>query len=85
MNDLIRREDALEAIIDERTHTILQAWINVKKTVPSVDAIEVVRCEECKYKPICNHSVQHTTHDAYSVTIGSKTVEWCSYGEREGE
>ena len=43
---------------------------------------ELVRCKECKYEPICNHSVQHTTHDAYSVTIGSKTVEWCSYGER---
>lgn len=45
-------------------------------------AIDIVRCKECKYEPICNHSVQHTTHDAYSVTIGSKTVEWCSYGER---
>lgn len=51
-------------------------------TAPSID---IVFCEECKYEPICNHSVQHTTHDAYSVTIGSKTVEWCSYGEREGE
>ena len=43
---------------------------------------DLVRCEECRYKPICNHSVQHTTHDAHSVTIASKTVEWCSYGER---
>ena len=42
----------------------------------------LVTCEECKYEPICSHSVQHTTRDAHSVTIGHKTVEWCSYGER---
>lgn len=47
------------------------------------NGIDIVRCKECKYESICNHSVQHITHDAYSVTIGSKTVEWCSYGERE--
>ena len=51
-------------------------------TAPHID---IVRCKECKYEPICNHSVQHTTHDAHSITIGSKTVEWCSFGEREGE
>lgn len=47
--------------------------------------INIVRCKECKYEPICNHSVQHTTHEPTSVTIGYKLVEWCSYGEREGE
>lgn len=44
---------------------------------------ELVRCKECKYEPICTHSVQHTTHEPTSVTIGYKTVEWCSYGERK--
>ena len=47
--------------------------------------IDIVFCKECKYEPICSHSVQHTTHEPTSVTIGYKTVEWCSYGEREGE
>ena len=57
----------------------------LKHKMTDAPSIDIVRCKECKYEPICNHSVQHTTHDAYSVTIGSKTVEWCSYGEREGE
>lgn len=47
--------------------------------IPSID---IVRCAECKYEPICMRSVQHTTHEPTSVTIGYKSVEWCSYGER---
>ena len=51
-------------------------------TAPHID---IVRCKECKYEPICSHSVQHTTHEPTSVTIGYKSVDYCSYGEREGE
>ena len=47
--------------------------------------VDIVRCKECKYEPICGHSVQHTTHEPTSVTIGYKSVEWCSYGERKTE
>lgn len=53
--------------------------------VSEAPSIDIVRCVECKYEPICIHSVQHTTHEPTSVTIGYKSVEWCSYGEREGE
>lgn len=56
--------------------------IGAIKEQPSID---IVRCKECKYEPICSHSVQHTTRDAHSVTIGYKSVDFCSYGEREGE
>ena len=48
-------------------------------------SIDICFCKECKYKPICSHSVQHTTHEPTSVTIGYKSVEWCSYGCREEE
>lgn len=44
--------------------------------------IEIVKCKECKHEPICNHSVQHTTHEPTSVTIEYKSVDFCSYGER---
>ena len=73
--------------IDESAED-MGAYMAVGECLKAIDeqpSIDIVRCKECKYEPICNHSVQHTTHDAYSVTIGSKTVEWCSYGEREGE
>lgn len=45
----------------------------------------IVFCEECKYESICSHSVQHTTHEPASVTIGYKSVNFCSYGERRSE
>ena len=48
----------------------------------AVSYIDIVRCAECKYEPICSHSVQHTTHEPTSVTIGYKSVDFCSYGER---
>ena len=44
--------------------------------------LDIVWCEECKHKLICSHSVQHTTHEPTSVTIGYKSVDYCSYGER---
>ena len=53
---------------------------SVARHTPSID---IVWCEECKYELICSHSVQHTTHEPTSVTIGYKSVNYCSYGERK--
>ena len=36
MDDLIKREDALKAILDDSTDTVMKAWFNVKN-VPSVE------------------------------------------------
>ena len=48
-------------------------------------SIDIVFCKECRHKQQCRKAVEHITHDLTSVTIGYKSVEWCSYGEREGE
>ena len=50
--------------------------------VQAMPFLDVVWCEECKYELTCSHSVQHTTHELTSVTIGYKSVNFCSYGER---
>lgn len=85
MSDLITRDEALKAIVDERTHTLLQAWINIKNTVPSVDAVEVVRCKECRHW--CNH--KDADYDQSEFTyycevhgISLTGNDFCSYGER---
>ena len=54
-----------------------------EEVVNDAPSIDIVRCAECKYEPICSHSVQHTTHEPTSVTIGYKSVDFCSYGERK--
>ena len=51
--------------------------------VNAMPFLDIVRCEECKYELICSHSVQHTTREPTSVTIGYKSVNFCSYGERK--
>ena len=50
--------------------------------VPSID---IVKCAECKYKQQCHKAIEHTTCDWTSVTIAYRPIEFCSYGEREGE
>ena len=78
MAEYINKEEVLERCeaLPKLYREAMRLFI---KEIPSVN---IVRCKECKYEPICNHSVQHTTRDAHTVTIGYKSVEWCSYGER---
>lgn len=49
---------------------------------PTIDAVEVVRCKDCKYEQQCRKAVEYITYEPTSVTIGYKSVDFCSYGER---
>lgn len=59
-------------------------WV-YRSQIDDAPSIDIVRCNQCKYEPICSHSVQHTTHEPTSVTIGYKSVDFCSYGERKNQ
>ena len=74
-------EDKLREIVHEAVERIKGEY----DIVDNLDAVSVVRCSECKYNSICNHNVQHTTRDMSSVTIGYKSVDYCSYGERRDD
>lgn len=52
---------------------------------PTVNAVEVVRCKECKYDHKCNHSVQRITSKPDYMSIVYVPIGWCERGEREGE
>lgn len=48
------------------------------------DFVEVVRCEDCKYKDDCARQIVHTTRDyvlEQNISTYNK-VHYCSYGER---
>lgn len=51
------------------------------KDAPIIDAVEVVRCYECKHRTYCYSEIAMTnksqTADIY------KSVNFCSYGEKE--
>ena len=73
MRELIKRDDALEAI---KTAEPGQEYDEVEK-VPSVDAVPVVRCGDCKW--LFNDS--NTFFKPCEVIIPEK--DWyCAYGER---
>lgn len=62
-------------------------WIRYKmfeNAIGDAPSIDIVRCKECRHKQQCRKAVEHITHDLTSVTIGYKSVDFCSCGE-EGE
>ena len=57
----------------------VQKWVNEVQimTAPSID---IVRCEECKWADKCSQNIaMANTYQMY------EKINFCSYGEREGE
>lgn len=80
-NDLIRRSDVIARI--KGTGYADQIKENIRFAVdicPAVDAVEVVRCRECKFNgnfpeiPLCRYSNFERKGDGY-----------CSMGQRRGD
>ena len=69
-----------------RRYYVVGDALNSIRNAPTVDAVEVVRCEDCKHYKyrwetddgkghgICDHSTQHLLDDSF-----------CSYGERKSD
>lgn len=60
------------------------------KNAPTVDAVEVIRCKDCKYYipriKVPTDSGVFTVKICSRISIGITNPEWyCSYGERKGE
>ena len=51
------------------------------RKLPTVDAVEVVRCRECKH---CDPETHHCDHHMGTVApLRRKPDDFCSYGERK--
>lgn len=57
---------------------------------PTVDAVEVTRCRDCKYYcqdkingEICRHPELDFDIECYDHWINTKPDDFCSYGERK--
>ena len=86
-SDLIRKADVqkiLKALYDNRqysdvTSTLFVAMENIHD-LPTVDAVEVVRCKDCKYRDPENGHCDHYMGTAIPLT--RRLVDFCSYGEK---
>lgn len=90
MDDLIRKQTVLNMIDDVQFGNITQKLSQLHEAVrnyPSVDAVEVVRCKDCKYFEL-NHweGIIITAHEICNKWAdGCKTNKggYCFLGERK--
>ena len=95
MSDLIRRDDAMQAIADyefpwckdtEPVHLVygMGTAMKIVEKIPAVDAVEVVRCGKCEYwKKRFVNSKGFVICPASGMDITAD--DFCSYGERREE
>ena len=83
MSDLIRREDAIEVAYQLRhkpnDDEWNEEWLHSFNAIPTIDAVSVVRCGECK------HMYDGIKGDGYLICHKFnhfiKADDFCSYGE----
>ena len=95
MEDLIKREDAIEKICDiYRLMSLFSGgsdrrdeWIDkatyALKDVPSVES-SIVQCKDCEYKVHCHQTVSHTKIHEDFKEYWSEPIEWCSRAKMKG-
>lgn len=72
--------------IAEFADVIIKGFLQEIANAPTIDAVQVVRCKECKYSDECHKRIQYTRHENMtSMTLGSVPVDYCSRGERKDE
>ena len=76
--------DMAECLIDARTaerFATFCALADAVEEMPTVDAVEVVRCRQCKHCDPENHHCDHPMGTA--APLKRKPDDFCSYGERK--
>lgn len=54
-------------------------WVN---ELPAVDAVDVVRCKDCKHYWLPQGFCVHERHDCQTLAVWQNDCDFCSYGER---
>lgn len=92
MSDLISRQDIkyhtqLEAMGNGQYEEVEVAYKNDIESLPSADAVKVVRCKDCKYAEPYDDSTYpiHCSYDFPMTEQGTwvKPNDFCSNGERK--
>ena len=87
---LIDAEKLIERINGTAYHEQIKSnFLFIANMLPTVDAVEVVRCKDCKYAEeektehpygvLCNHATVGGYGDVFDF------MHYCSYGERKDE
>ena len=99
MSDLIRREDAIEVAYQLRhkpnDDEWNEEWLHSFNAIPTIDAVSVVRCKECKFSEVWESTAgdelycekqRVCPYDWGTLTaFYVKADDFCSYGEVRDE
>lgn len=97
MSDYIKREDAIQAVKDNSYSLNDDELIEVNgfgaidsiNELPSADAIEVVRCKDCKYLKPYTSQYGSGQFCECPCSFGGQGIkkpdDYCSYGERRDD
>lgn len=87
MNDSISRKVAIDAMEEKAYITIYEDEISglvqakkVLELLPSIDAVEVVRCKDCKHLGIKDLVYGYCKYRMTGIIMPD---DFCSYGERK--
>lgn len=82
MDEYIKKETAYRAIMGERPEAREPSWFaELVLDIPAVDAVEVVRCRDCKYFAIGGADRPWCRHEK-GLCDDVESDYFCSYGER---
>ena len=79
---MVKKYDRNKCTLEENCKTCEPGclWRKIVSVTPTVDAVEVVRCKECKHRYTASSGVifcqQH-------LTMSANDDDFCSYGERK--
>ena len=97
MSDYIKREDAIDACLEETStkwSTKEEAEegriiASVIKSLPSADVVKVVRCKDCKYLKPFTSQYGAGQYCECPCSFGGQGIkkpdDYCSYGERRDD
>lgn len=69
--------------VDERYESEVDWFIRILNAEPTIDAVEVVRCKDCKFYEPFTPSIGRCHEDV--VTLVKNSTDYCSYGERKND
>lgn len=73
-----------ECLVDERTAERFATFCALSDAVeqmPTVDAVQVIRCKDCTFGRYIDHGHMHCLHPCGLTT--NMTDDFCSYAERK--
>ena len=72
-----------EVLCNAHVYNAVEDCINEVDTMPTVDAVEVVRCKDCKHNELLGNWMFCKHPEGFNDRINPDG--YCSYGERKGD